>query len=346
MRLTAATTLPHLHVTAFPDATGAFRRAVGCAFTVLRERDPERQRALIAFDTSVLLDASVVREFAPTPVGGWRLTGDQTTALPPLAEQMETELLPRALAAGQSLVSSHPNLDPTLARLARACRKARITTHMLVLRSDQKIFGTLAVHWIGRERPPLEYRVAFYYYWDTVGLAVAVAEERQRVEAELARLGRRAFSDTLTGLPNTLALEDELQRHADTYPFAAIALDFDGMREANTAFGYTAGGDVLIRLVGRALAQLAHTDEFVARLYTAGDEFALLLPGANAMTAEARAGQIEAALDALEAPETHRNLYHGASVGYASRQGDDTPGQTLGNAIESMRKRKLERRSD
>jgi diguanylate cyclase (GGDEF)-like protein len=346
MRLTAATALPHLHVTALPDATGAFRRAVGCAFAVLRERDPERQRALIAFDTSDLLDASVVREFAPTPVGGWQLTDDQTTALPPLAEQMETELLPRALAAGHSLISSHPNLDPTLARLARACRKARITTHMLVLRSDQKIFGALAVHWIGCERPPLEYRVAFYYYWDTVGLAVAVAEERQRVEAELARLGRRAFSDTLTGLPNTLALEDELQRHADTYPFSAIALDFDGMREANTAFGYTAGGDVLIRLVGQALAQLAHNDEFPARLYTAGDEFVVLLPAADAERARTRADEIEAALDALATPETHKGLYHGASVGYAVRQSGETPGQTLGLAIEAMRKRKLARRSN
>jgi diguanylate cyclase (GGDEF)-like protein len=346
MRLMATTALPHLHVAEFPDATGAFRRAVGCAFAVLRERDPERQRALIAFDTSALLDASVVREFAPTPVGAWQLASDQATALPALAEQMESELLPRALTAGHSLVSSHPNLDPTLARLARACRKAKITTHMLVLRSDQKTFGTLAVHWIGSERPPLEYRIAFYYYWDTVGLAVAVAEERQRVEAELARLGRRAFWDPLTGLPNTLALEDELQRHAGTYPFAAIVLDFDGMREANTAFGYTAGGDVLIRLVGQALAQLAHPEEFPARLYTAGDEFVLLLPGAEAERARARADEIEAALDALAAPETHEGLYHGASVGYAARQRGETPGQTLGLAIEAMRKRKLARCSN
>jgi diguanylate cyclase (GGDEF)-like protein len=330
---------------AAPDEAGLFRRAAGCAYDVLRERDPVRQRALIAADAIRLLDATIVRAYAPTPEGDWQLLGDETTAIPALATRMESELLPRALAVGRSLVSSHPALDPTLSELARACEAARITTHLLLVQARKETAAAFAVHWIGYERPAYEHRVAFYYYWETIGLAVAVAQERLRIEGELAGLRRRAFWDSLTGLPNTLALEDELQRHADTHPFAAIALDFDGMREANTAFGYTAGGDVLIRLVGQALASLAQSDEFVARLYTAGDEFALLLPGADTMTAQARAGQIEAALDALEAPETHRNLYQGASVGYASRQGDDTPGQTLGNAIESMRKRKLERRS-
>jgi diguanylate cyclase (GGDEF)-like protein len=118
------------------------------------------------------------------------------------------------------------------------------------------------------------------------------------------------------------------------------------MRKANTALGHTAGGDVLIRLVGEALAQLTHNDEFAARLYTAGDEFTVLLPGVDTETARARADEIEAALDALAVPETHRSLYHGASVGYAARQSDETPGQTLGLAIEAMRKRKLARRSN
>jgi diguanylate cyclase (GGDEF)-like protein len=277
--------------------------------------------------------------------GDWRLVGDDTTAIPTLAMEMEAELLPRALAAERSLVSSHPALDPTLSELARACEAAGITTHLLLVRGRQETAAAFSVHWIGYERPAYEHRVAFYYYWETIGLAVAIGQERQRIEAEVTGIRRRAFWDTLTGLPNTLALEDELQRNAETDPFAAIAIDFDGMREANGALGYTAGGDVLIQLVGQALAALAHPDEFAARLYTAGDEFALLLPGADADTAAARADEIEAALDALAVPETHRSLYHGASVGYAAREGDETPGQTLGKAIESMRRRKLARRS-
>ncbi len=332
-----------LDITAPPDETGAFRRAVGRAYDVLRERDPERQRALISADALALLDASIVRAFVPTTEGVWRLRADETAPLPLLAAQMEAELLPRALAAKRSLVSTHPALDPSLTELARACDSARITTHLLLVQARQETPAAYAVHWIGHERPPYGHRVAFYYYWETIGLAVAVAQERQRIEAELIGLRDRAFRDALTGLPNTLALEDELRRYADTQRLAVLVLDFDGMREANATFGFAAGGDVLIRLVGRALADLAHDDEFAARMHTAGDEFVLLLPDGDIEYAAARANEIEVALDALAVPDTHRDLYHGASVGAAARRIDETPGQTLGRAIDAMRKRKLER---
>ena len=86
--------------------------------------------------------------------------------------------------------------------------------------------------------------------------------------------------DKLTGLPNEHALDDELARHRTTTPFSALVLDFDGLREANAHFNsYELGGDVLDHAVGQALAGLARGDEFAARLHTAGDEFALLLPG-------------------------------------------------------------------
>ncbi len=103
--------------------------------------------------------------------------------------------------------------------------------------------------------------------------------ERAGIEAELAELRERAYRDRLTGLPNGLALEEKLRTHEDTMPFSVLALDFDGMREANNLFkSYRKGGDVLIAAVGRALAGLVSNGEFVAREHTAGDEFAVLIP--------------------------------------------------------------------
>jgi diguanylate cyclase (GGDEF)-like protein len=154
---------------------------------------------------------------------------------------------------------------------------------------------------------------------------------------------RRAFWDELTGLPNAQPLEEELHRHDETYPFSVLVLDFDGMREANTAFGYSAGGDLLIQTVGQALGRLARADEFAARLYTAGDEFALLLPNVDHEQAVIRTREIETALDGLDVPPTHRSVYRGASVGPATRRKGQTPGQVLGDAIESMRDRKIAR---
>jgi GGDEF domain-containing protein len=126
-----------------------------------------------------------------------------------------------------------------------------------------------------------------------------------------------------------------------------MALDFDGMREANAAFSsYEAGGDVLIHAVGQALPRLVGASGFAARLHTAGDEFAVLLPGADADTAGRLATALEASLDALEVPPTHRSVYHGASVGWATRSDGESPGQALGRAIAAMQERKAERRAE
>lgn len=327
-----------------PDSAGSLRRAVGCSYAVLSERDPVRQRELVAAHTLDLWNASAVRAYEPG-ADGWQLSGISAgAAVPELAARMEQELLPRALAEGISLISSHPALDPDLESLAATCRERGITTHVLLVRANRETHGAFGVHWLGRERPPYEQRAGFYYYWDAIGIAIAATNERQRVETNFAELRRRAFWDRLTGLPNALALEDELRRNAQTMPLGVLALDFDGMREANTAFGFTEGGDLLIRAVGRGLAAATTPGEFAARMYTAGDEFAVLLPGADEEAALARALEIEKELDELTVPETHRTLYQGASVGSVSRLSSESPGQALGRAIEVMRRRKLARR--
>jgi diguanylate cyclase (GGDEF)-like protein len=329
----------------FVEYAGALQRAVSRAYVVLRERDPSRQRALICADVLDLLEASAVRPFEL--VGGqWQVVaGEGSPPLPALAEEMEGALLPRALAQNKSLLSSHPRLDPALADLARRCRAAEITTHLSLVRAGEETHGAYATHWIGRQRPPYDQRVGFYYYWDTIGIAAATANERVRLEIEFDRLRQRAFWDRLTGLPNALALEDELHSHDQTLPLGVLALDFDGLREANAAFGFVEGGDVLIRSVGQGLRTLVHPREFPARMHTAGDEFAVLLPGAGEDAARTRAAEIESGLDHLDVPETHRAIYRGASVGWAARLGlEETPGQTLGRAIETMRACKSERR--
>jgi diguanylate cyclase (GGDEF)-like protein len=326
------------------DEAGWLRRVAIFSYGVLREEDPARQRALIASHLLELLDATVVRAYDIDDEGGPFLANSGEVAIPGLAERMEAELIPRAIRDGRSLISTHPGLDPALAELAERCRVGQMTTHVLIVRAYGQTHGAFAVHWIGRERPLWVRRVGVYYYWDSVGFAVAASRERARVEAELAQLRRRAFWDDLTGLPNAQALERELHRHDQTHPFSVLVLDFDGMREANSAFGYKAGGDVLIQAVGSALAKLSQPGEFAARMYTAGDEFALLLPRADAIRAATRAAEIELALDELDVPPTHRAVYRGASVGHATRSGGETSGQTLGHAIEAMRRKKDERR--
>ena len=321
------------------------RNGMIAAYAVLQERDPERQWELIAMHALRLLDATAARVYELGADGRLALRGGQTSLLPADAERLEGELVRRAHAADKSLISTHPHLDRELRPLATACDRAGVVIHALLVRAHGRSHGALAVHWLGRRRPPYERRSGFYAYWDTIGLAVAAARERALIEREVDGLRERAYTDRLTGLPNALALDEELRRHEQTTPLSVLALDFDGMREANAAFAsYEAGGDVLIRAVGSALPELVGKTGFAARLHTAGDEFAVLLPGSNARAAAEVAGALETRLDALEVPATHRSVYHGASVGWATRTADESPGQALGRAIASMRERKSERR--
>ncbi len=104
------------------------------------------------------------------------------------------------------------------------------------------------------------------------GLA-AVALHGAHIRTELRRL---AYTDSLTGLGNRRALEDELERVDGMLPLSLLLLDFDGLKAANDVLGYAAG-DRLIVESARALAAHVAAGELAARL--GGDEFVAVLPG-------------------------------------------------------------------
>jgi diguanylate cyclase (GGDEF)-like protein len=164
---------------------------------------------------------------------------------------------------------------------------------------------------------------------------VAIAEER-------AALERAAHADPLTGLPNQRALEAAIARHGGTIPMGVLVLDFDGMRAANDAFAndYARGGDVLIVAVAEAVRRFAGPGELTARLHTRGDEFCLLLPGCDRSATEARGCDLEAVLDHLDVPDSHRHVYRGASVGAAAREPGEELSQTIARASVVMHDRK------
>lgn len=306
-------------------------------------------------DTVDLLGATVARFRPFEEVAELESASDEETtqpltasavALPALAAQMEKALLTRALQSTGPLLSNHRELDLDLLPLAEQCATAGITTEVFPLRVGGAALGAVAVHWLGVPRGLARERDSvFGAYWRAASLALAGAVERARLGTQLSELEVSAFRDRLTGLPNSEALERQLEAHEGTWPFSLLVLDFDGMREANTAWGYRDGGDILIAAVGQALAELAREGESPARLHTAGDEFCLLLPTQNEPAARRRRGEIELALDELDLPAQFNGLYGGASVGHASRVSGETPGQTLGRAVEAMRERKLERKA-
>ena len=155
-----------------------------------------------------------------------------------------------------------------------------------------------------------------------------------------ARATPARATDSLTGLGNRRALEDELERVDGMLPLSLLLLDFDGLKAANDVLGYAAG-DRLIVESARALAARRRRGAG-ARL--GGDEFVAVLPGIGEADALQRGAQIAAAVDAVPFPPDLAPLFQGASHGAVGARPGEPPAELLLRAARDMHRRKAERR--
>lgn len=112
------------------------------------------------------------------------------------------------------------------------------------------------------------------------------------------QLLHEARSDAKTGLPHAVAwralAERELGRAAAyAQPAGVLLVDIDHFKAVNDAHGHLAGDDVLVA-VARCLARAVRDGDTVGRF--GGEEFAVLLPGADAQEAAAVAERLRSAV--------------------------------------------------
>jgi diguanylate cyclase (GGDEF)-like protein/excisionase family DNA binding protein len=123
-------------------------------------------------------------------------------------------------------------------------------------------------------------------------------------------MSQRAETDALTGLANHGAFQRELGRLIDgslsgtpgvPRRIAVLMMDLDSFKAYNDRYGHPAG-DALLHQTATAIHGAARSNDRVFRY--GGDEFALILPGANVAEAARVAERIRAAVAALTSEES------------------------------------------
>jgi len=139
-----------------------------------------------------------------------------------------------------------------------------------------------------------------------------------RVSAEAAR--QAAVCDHLTGIGNRRAFfeaaETELRRWQRLpRPLSLVMIDADHFKKINDAHGHPVGDEVLrhiARLMGTTFRQI----DVVTRI--GGEEFAVLLPGADLTSAHVAAERLRAALEAQPAATDAGPVPCTVSIGIAT----------------------------
>jgi diguanylate cyclase (GGDEF)-like protein len=133
---------------------------------------------------------------------------------------------------------------------------------------------------------------------DEIGdLARAFDQMRVSIATSQADVRRLAYVDRLTGLPNRARFRDAAlgaigRGDQPGRSAAVLMLDLDRFKQVNDVLGYAWGDRLLVAVAQRLTTEVARNGVVVARF--GADEFALLLPGADAEAALGVAQRITA----------------------------------------------------
>jgi diguanylate cyclase (GGDEF)-like protein/PAS domain S-box-containing protein len=145
------------------------------------------------------------------------------------------------------------------------------------------------------------------------------------------QLAFQANHDALTGLPNRLMLQTELDnalsRAAKTgKTLALVFIDLDRFKQINDTLGHEIG-DLVLQQIGRSLQDCMQPGDTLARM--GGDEFTAILTGCD--TEEAAAGYARELMAALRTPcrVNGRELFVTGSLGISMFPRDGLDAATL-----------------
>ncbi|HEY8520289.1 MAG TPA: GGDEF domain-containing protein [Gammaproteobacteria bacterium] len=190
-------------------------------------------------------------------------------------------------AASSALVNLY--LLPIVTAALALGRRATVLVVLLVAMS---YLGSAALEAQGLT--PAVATGAFTVLAPFVLVALLTTRLAESINTATERIRALSDRDELTGLYNMRAFKRVAEREHELASrgggsYSVLMVDLDGLKAINDTFGHEAGNRA-IKLVGDALLRITRKTDVAARF--GGDEFIVLLPGANAEAAEEIAQRI------------------------------------------------------
>jgi diguanylate cyclase len=156
--------------------------------------------------------------------------------------------------------------------------------------------------------------------------------------AEIKAYECEARTDSLTGLSNRRAFDDELKRRLNEWdrkrtPLALVLLDIDFFKKFNDAHGHLVGDEVL-RTVAKTLRKQAREMDLPCRY--GGEEFGIVLPATEIAGACVVAERIRQAVEASVINYADKKLQVTCSLGVAEVANSDDAAKLIRRADDAL----------
>lgn len=172
-----------------------------------------------------------------------------------------------------------------------------------------------------------------------IALSMSLALTLLLAERLIVDLGRQANTDGLTGLLNRAALFSEGARalslcRRSHLPFSLLMFDLDHFKSINDSWGHDAG-DAVLRHFTQVIRENDRRSSHVFGRY-GGEEFLLVLPGANERDALSLAERLRTSVAASPASFEGRPIAFTTSIGIATACSDSGLQQLISEADGAM----------
>ncbi|WP_157960508.1 GGDEF domain-containing protein [Marinimicrobium alkaliphilum] len=182
---------------------------------------------------------------------------------------------------------------------------------------------TLIGPWVSAENWYLGIVIAWATLLAAAGLGRIYILRRyaSELQGEKARFQSLSMTDPLTGLLNRQGLTNFFEQSTDlVWPMSLVLVDIDYFKPVNDTYGHEVGDQVLSRV---AQVINAHSRQSDRATRWGGEEFLLVLPGANTEAAYRLAERLRQAVMAIQHPELDGRSVT-ISIGIAPlQQGED-----------------------